>query len=673
MKSFISILIILLLTGHSQAQQFPYWEIWNKTQVDSLRSLWNYTSNDTIRLGTARSLCAYYTEIKLDSALYFAKEELNLARKLKQPLWEADALDMMAYVLSNLKDYPGSLQAFLSAMKIAKDRKSENDIWQISRFTTKNDPAMARLTVLAFCHLDLGRLYGYTGNIEQHNYHLFESLKLAQQVNDPSILSNIYSNLGTSFALQNKLDSALFFLDKSMGYYEISGFNTYKGGTMSTIGMVHAKKGNYIQAKQYLIQAIQVSRNADNITDLSRSYLRLSDFFNEVEVKDSSLWYAYKALESAQLARSPDVVLPAYAALAYSHKLLNNIDSAYYYQGLSVALKDSINSLERINQFQNIGFSEKVQEQELEKERLAYQGRIRTNSLAGGLLTLTIIAFLLYRNNRQKLKANTVLRKTLDDLAATQAQLIQSEKMASLGELTAGIAHEIQNPLNFVNNFSEVSTELLDEMNEELDKGDIEEAKFISKDIKENLIKINHHGKRADAIVKGMLEHSKRGSGQREPTDLNALADEFLRLSYQSFLAKDPNFKVELQTNLDSDLPKISVIPQDIGKVLLNLYSNAFYAVNERSKQDPDFKPLVQLTTRNLGGKIEVGVKDNGPGIPDSIKDKIFQPFFTTKPTGQGTGLGLSLSYDIVKAHGGELRVETEIKEGSKFIIILPI
>jgi signal transduction histidine kinase len=277
------------------------------------------------------------------------------------------------------------------------------------------------------------------------------------------------------------------------------------------------------------------------------------------------------------------------------------------------------------------------------------------------------------------------LKKSIDDLKATQSQLIQSEKMASLGELTAGIAHEIQNPLNFVNNFSEVNSELIDEQLEEIEKGDLEEVKELAHLLKENSSKITLHGKRADAIVKGMLEHSKRGSGQKELTDLNALADDFLRMTYQSFLAKDPNFKVELQTILATDLPKISVIPQDIGKVLLNLYSNAFYACAERSRSfgtssfdvqhskfDIKYSPNVTVSTKTLGDKIEIKVSDNGPGIPDTIKSKIFQPFFTTKPTGQGTGLGLSLSYDIVKAHGGEIKVETKEGKGTEFIVQIP-
>ncbi|EAZ82015.2 sensor histidine kinase [Algoriphagus machipongonensis] len=275
------------------------------------------------------------------------------------------------------------------------------------------------------------------------------------------------------------------------------------------------------------------------------------------------------------------------------------------------------------------------------------------------------------------------LNLSLENLKSTQAQLIQSEKMASLGELTAGIAHEIQNPLNFVNNFSEVSSEMIEELDEEIEKGDKVEAKAISADIKQNLEKISLHGKRADAIVKGMLEHSKRGSGEKEPTNLNALTEEFLSMSYQSFLAKEPEFTCELKTKLDPDIPKISVIPQDIGKVLLNLFNNAFYALNEKAKSSADndsykgYQPEVTVKTtvaRSTSGDlgIEISVKDNGNGIPEHIREKIFQPFFTTKPTGSGTGLGLSLSYDIVKAHGGELLAESEEGKGTKLIIQLP-
>ena len=280
---------------------------------------------------------------------------------------------------------------------------------------------------------------------------------------------------------------------------------------------------------------------------------------------------------------------------------------------------------------------------------------------------------------QQVTERTTELHQSLQELKATQKQLIQSEKMASLGELTAGIAHEIQNPLNFVNNFSEVSTELVDEMNEELEKGNTRDAKEIAADLKANLEKINHHGKRAGDIVKGMLQHSRSSSGVKEPSDINVLANEYLRLAYHGLRAKDKDFNATLITDFDDSIGMINMIPQDMGRVILNLITNAFYAVAEKKKQlGESYNPTVTVTTIRTvplpGGPqgVEVRVADNGNGIPQKVLDKIFQPFFTTKPTGQGTGLGLSLSYDIVKAHGGELKVETKEGGGSEFAIILP-
>jgi signal transduction histidine kinase len=273
-------------------------------------------------------------------------------------------------------------------------------------------------------------------------------------------------------------------------------------------------------------------------------------------------------------------------------------------------------------------------------------------------------------------ESNSALTKSIEELKAAQAQLIQSEKMASLGELTAGIAHEIQNPLNFVNNFSEVNTELIDELEQEVKKGNLREIAALTKDIKDNEQKINRHGKRAGDIVKGMLQHSRTSSGQKELTDINALCDEYLRLAYHGLKAKDKSFNAKFETDLDASLLKINVVPQDIGRVILNLITNAFYAVNEKLRQaqpDRHYEPMVSVSTKRNSDEILVSVKDNGNGIPQKVLDKIFQPFFTTKPTGQGTGLGLSLSYDIVKAHGGQLKVETRQGEGAEFTIVFPI
>jgi signal transduction histidine kinase len=278
------------------------------------------------------------------------------------------------------------------------------------------------------------------------------------------------------------------------------------------------------------------------------------------------------------------------------------------------------------------------------------------------------------QKERQSLeKQKEELENTLNELRSTQAQLIHSEKMASLGELTAGIAHEIQNPLNFVNNFSEVSNELIDEMRDELAKGNNKDAIAIAEDVKQNLEKINHHGKRADAIVKGMLQHSRSGSSTKDLIDINALADEYIRLTYHGLRAKDKTFNANFKTEFDETIQQIKVVPQEIGRVILNLINNAFYAVTEKKKQVPDgYDPTVIISTKKVNDTVQIKVSDNGNGIPQNIVDKIFQPFFTTKPTGAGTGLGLSLSYDIIKAHGGEIKVETKESEGTTFIIILP-
>ncbi|MHC2993806.1 histidine kinase [Pontibacter sp. HJ8] len=264
--------------------------------------------------------------------------------------------------------------------------------------------------------------------------------------------------------------------------------------------------------------------------------------------------------------------------------------------------------------------------------------------------------------------------KTLIELKQAQQQLIQAEKMASLGQLAAGIAHEIQNPLNFINNFSDINSDLIAEMKDAISQGNLDEVKDIADNLEANEEKITYHGTRADAIVKGMLQHTGTRTGQKEPTNINNLCDEYLRLSYHGLRAKDRAFNAEIKTDFDESLSRINVVPQEIGRVFLNLFNNAFYAVNEKKqKMKVAFEPLVLVTTKKEKGKAVIKVTDNGAGIPKSILDKIFQPFFTTKPTGQGTGLGLSMSYEIVKAHEGTIRVETKECEGSTFIVELPV
>jgi signal transduction histidine kinase len=274
----------------------------------------------------------------------------------------------------------------------------------------------------------------------------------------------------------------------------------------------------------------------------------------------------------------------------------------------------------------------------------------------------------------KELKQARAIEKAYHELQTTQQQLIHAEKLASLGELTAGIAHEIQNPLNFVNNFSEVSVDLLQELEKEISKDNLDEAAGLLADLKQNLQKIGSHGKRASSIVRGMLDHSRANSGSKENTDLNLLALEYMRLAYHGFRAKDKSFNAYFMTDFDEELPSVRVVPQDIGRVLLNLFNNAFYAVALKSKQDNNgYSPTVTVSTKRIKDRVEIRVKDNGTGIPEILMGKIFQPFFTTKPAGDGTGLGLSLSYDIItKGHQGEMKVETIEGEGTEFIIDLP-
>lgn len=382
-----------------------------------------------------------------------------------------------------------------------------------------------------------------------------------------------------------------------------------------------------------------------------------------------------------------------YSLLSELYQQRHQYDSAYKYLNKFITLRDKRQNQNKIIEAQNLSFNETLRQQQLEQAKKEaqqeYATKIKLYILASVILIFLIIAFFLVRNIRNKRKANLLLNKqkeeieeqkknvetTLSELKSTQALLIQSEKMASLGELTAGIAHEIQNPLNFVNNFSDVNKELLTEMKEEIDNGNIGEVKSIANDVIENSEKINHHGKRADAIVKGMLQHSRSSSGVKEPSDINALCDEYLRLSYHGLRAKDKSFNAAMKTDFDQSIGKINIVAQDIGRVILNLINNAFYAVNERLRQaQPDihYEPTVSVTTKKTENHVLITVTDNGNGIPEKIKDKIFQPFFTTKPTGSGTGLGLSLAYDIVKAHGGEIKVESKEGKFTEFIIQLP-
>ena len=696
MKLFFKILFLILLATPAKAQQNPYLPEPNANQADSMKQLLTTQANDSLNMLFYRDLGFYYVEYKKDSAIYFWNKLTVLAKSLKQELWEADGLGLLTYAYTKSGKYIEALNAHLSGLKIAEDPYCEKNIWRLSIFSKENNPQNARLLVLAQVHLQAGHMYRATQKTELELKNYAECIRLAEQIGDPTLSHFGYHMLGATYIGLNKLDSALLFEHKAIEYSDKSGYKKYRGQIFEFMGSIYLKQGRYDSAKRYFNQGIQTNEEQNNLPFLANIYILLADMYNQTGKTDSSLYYSKKGLYIYKSVGELPGMLNAYMSLSATYKLQNNIDSAFLYQGLALAAKDSLNDVRKINQFQNIGFDEQLKRKELEKKKTETENRVRTMAMMAGIIVVLLIATILFRNNRSRKKANELLQKqkdeieiqkktveeTLSNLKSTQSQLIQSEKMASLGELTAGIAHEIQNPLNFVNNFSEVSNELIGELrirNEEL-KIEDQETKELLSDISQNLQKINHHGQRAADIVKGMLQHSRSSSGVKETTDINVLCDEYLRLSYLGLRAKDKSFNATMKTEFDASIGNINIIPQDIGRVVLNLLTNAFYAVGEKSsilnhqsENEISFEPTVSISTKKVDGKVEIKVSDNGGGIPQKVLDKIFQPFFTTKPTGQGTGLGLSLSYDIVKAHGGELKVETKENIGTTFIIALPI
>jgi two-component system NtrC family sensor kinase len=639
----------------------------------NLRRKFSFGITDSIRSAAGFALTDYYYERNRDSSLKYANEVVLLCAKNNKKINKAWALSHRAYQQMQKGQYQMALPDLLEAFSIAEDPANEEYYWHWYD-STMSSLKLRRLT-LSFVHHMYGVLMSYTGNRQMDIFHTKEARKIALEINDTNRILLADMNLGNRYLHLDKIDSALYF-EKEAEQLAISYKSEYYLSSIySTLAESYFKKKDTVSGKQYSYHGIRSGLEQNNPATVWPIYWSLADIYIQNGEKDSSLYYATKMMQTIQSMGKEYSLGEGYHLLYRCYKLRNQFDSAFKYQGLALVAKDSLHrqEIKNLTSFQNLSFNEQLRLKQLEEERVKERNKIRTYFLYGGIGILFLLALIFYKNNRQKHKAKIKIEQAYDNLKATQQQLIQSEKMASLGELTAGIAHEIQNPLNFVNNFSEVNKELLAEMNEEILKGNFDEAKAIAKDITDNEEKINHHGKRADTIVKGMLQHSRSSSGQKEPTDINALTDEYLRLAYHGLRAKDKSFNTTMKTDFDESISNINIIPQDIGRVVLNLINNAFYVVDEKKKQSQNgYNPIVSVSTKRVNGKVEISVKDNGNGIPQKVLDKIFQPFFTTKPTGQGTGLGLSLSYDIVKAHGGELKVETKEGEGSVFVITLP-
>jgi len=483
-------------------------------------------------------------------------------------------LNNIADVYTNMGDYATGIRTCLKAVRIYESQKNMMGLAGVY-----NDLGATYVQAADYSNgLRYLRMAGRECGIILSNH------KKNQEQEPKQLKAIIEINIGECFLYAHQIDSAARYLlgaNRMEGQYHYTNFT---GNIERDLGEVEIERKHKVEALKHLRFAVSLSKKNDDVKMLAMSYLSTSKLYHQFKQQDSAEYYAHKALETALAAKYEQDVLNAARVLYSDYDEDKNITKAYQYYKLATTAKDSLYSQDRVKKVLSLGFEEKQRLQDIAEAQEHYQNKVRTSLLIGGLVILLIIGAILWRSNYNKKQANRVISNTLAELKSAQNQLIQSEKMASLGELTAGIAHEIQNPLNFVNNFSEVNQEMIEELKEELKAGNIDEALAIATDIQQNEEKITHHGKRADFIVKGMLQHSRTNAGERQLTNINALADEFLKLSYHGLRAKDKSFNAELVTYFDESLPKINLVQQDMGRVLLNLFNNAFYAVNEKKE-----------------------------------------------------------------------------------------
>jgi len=663
---------------------------------------------DTAYLNTAKELGYYLAETNPDSALIFLANQLKLCRDVKFRKGEAEVLKIYGNAFQAKGDFKGSLEYYNQALGIAKTANEGQII-----------PGILN---------NIGLVYFNLGNYAEALNTYFEAIKGAEKVNNNFVKAAVLNNIAYVYLELDNLKEAEVNYLKVLEIDSASGDLRRMVQSLNNIGDVRLKQRKPLEALRSLNRAYDMalglespdliemsSRTLASIyveldsTEMADKFYResialskqnsygvpyvksligLSDLLYKTGRHREALGYSIEAKEQAENMGQTILLRNANEVLAKIYEAEGNSSAALKSYKLFKQYNDSINDLrsKRVAATLEAEYEFSKKALRFEKESLRQWWLIF--SAFAGLLTIGIILFIITRNRNRLNRAyntlqdktqeiehkNIILEQTLGQLKETQMQLIHAEKMASLGELTAGIAHEIQNPLNFVNNFSELNTEIIDEIEMEAEKGNFAELKELLQDLKSNELKINQHGKRADAIVKGMLAHSRTGLGAKMQTDLNALSKEYLRLAYQGHRTREPGFDSDYHFRPAPDLPLIEMIPEEIGRVLFNLLQNAFYAVMERGKQqNPDYKPMVDVSLQREDNFVKVYIRDNGTGIPESIRSKIFQPFFTTRPTGQGTGLGLSLSYDVIKAHGGEIQVESKEGEGSVFTISLPV
>jgi signal transduction histidine kinase len=744
MKKGAFTLLIILLSLKLEAQEILVKQL--ETQLAQ------HKQEDSFKVNRLNQLAQLY-DVPNSTRDSLAQEALRLSRKINFAGGEAIALINIAVVNNEKGDTRKADNLSMQALAIAE---KSGDRWALAQvlkwagayksFASEAKPALSYFfraeatarknnftELLSLIQAEISGVYStslsdYAKALEW----ALKSLKTAESTNCLNCMEVAWAATGQVYNQLGDQTKSLEYFKKALQADKQMQNKTKQGVHLVNIGERYRVLGQYANAIEAYEQALSLVKSlyligliksdiADAYVKMGNIPLALDNAFSARDISqkigdtegeawtasilgkaylaknnaDSAIYFALPGLAAARETGTLEFMRDNYEILAKAYAQKKDFANAYHHQALFFNYRDSMLSAEVTNKSNLLQYNYDLEKKQAQIAALNQQKKLQRFFLIAALVVLAmilILALVLYRNNRQKQKANILLSnqkeviekqrneadETLRELRRTQAHLIQSEKMASLGELTAGIAHEIQNPLNFVNNFSEVNKELLFEMKDAIEKENMNEVKSIASSVVDNEEKINFHGKRADAIVKAMLQHSQRGTVAKEFTDLNKLANEYLRLAYHSFRAKHKNFNVALQTNFDETIGNIKVIPQDIGKVILNLVTNALYAVKSNSRDEKNYNPAVSISTKRINsssgnGSIEITVNDNGDGIPDNIIEKIFQPFFTTRPTGEGTGLGLSLSYDIVKAHSGELKVKTKEGEGTEFIVQLPI
>ena len=699
--------------------------------IDSLKNVLLHQHPDTNKALTYVRLSEQYVLIKDTIAIFlYADSALSLARKLSFKRIEASAIENRGYGYMAVNKFDSAKKDYFTSLEIRK--KSGNKVGTAQSYYSIGHyyRALDSLPEALESYYHALEIFEETGNKRGTGgvRNILSQIYL-NQGNDSDALINAqlaskiqrengnYSGAANSDLVMGNIEFDRSQYDMALQYYQQAIQMLIPAGLLqSNAGEVYLRMGDVYQRKgelafsrgnregglQKYSQAMDMYDSAGKL--FSRSNYSSARIFignnyktalvplgiriAKIDIQFKKYSEARKLLED--FFKQPKNVIDetdlgnAYASVASLDSAEGNYEGAYKAYKLFIRNRDSVFSVRNNTRLFRIQMQHEYNVREAQAKSLqekkdadARETKNKQNlailALVILILAILIIALIQMKNNTAKQKANKLLQTALADLKSTQTQLIQSEKLASLGELTAGIAHEIQNPLNFVNNFSDINNDLLQELVDEMEKGNMDEVKSIALNVMNNEQKILRHGKRADAIVKGMLQHSQSGAGIKELTNINGLADEYLRLAYHGLRSKDKSFNVILKTNYSDTIGKINIVPAEIGRVLLNLYNNAFYTVHEKTKAAiVDYEPVVLVSTRKIDQKVEVRVKDNGNGIPSNLLNKIFQPFFTTKPTGQGTGLGLSLSYDIIKAHGGELRVESKEGEGSEFVVLIP-